>query len=117
MPMFAKSMLKRAVSWIAIAALVACTTTAQTSGGAAATAAQGVATVAEAQQFVTDAEAQLAARSEYENHIGWVYSTYIQSDTEWLQQRADSEGTQMRVRIASQAARYQNLDLPPDLKR
>ncbi|MFT3729682.1 MAG: M2 family metallopeptidase [Terricaulis sp.] len=117
--MFAKSMLKRAVSWVAIAALMACTTTAQGGGTTAATAAssQGAPTVAEAQQFVTDAEAQLAARSEYENHVGWVYSTYIQHDTEWLSQRADSEGKQMRVRIASQAARYQSLQLPPELRR
>ena len=115
--MFRKSMLNRAVSWIAMAALAAATTTAQMSAPAAASPAQAPPTVAEAQQFVADAETQLAARNEYENHVGWVYETYIQHDTEWLQQRADSEGTQMRVRLASQAARYQNLALPSDLRR
>jgi peptidyl-dipeptidase A len=115
-----KPLLKRAVSWLAIAALMACTTTAANTGSTPAAAGvtqAGAPTVAEAQQFVADAEAQLTARSEYENHIGWVYNTYIQHDTEWLAQRADSEGTQLRVRLASQAARYQSLQLPPDLRR
>jgi peptidyl-dipeptidase A len=123
--MFTKSVLKRAASWLAIAALAACTTTAQPQSGGpngpqtaqAAPAADGPPTLAEAQHFIADAEQQLAARSEYENHVGWVYETYIQHDTEWLQQRADSDGTQLRVRLASQAARYQHLDLPPDLRR
>jgi peptidyl-dipeptidase A len=112
--MFSKPLLKTAVSWIAIVAFAACATTAPTGS---APAAQGAPTVAEAQSFVADAERELGARSEYENHIGWVYSTYINHDTEWLSQRADSEGTQDRVRLASQAARYQNLQLPPDLRR
>jgi peptidyl-dipeptidase A len=115
--MFAKPLLKAAVSWIAIVAFAACATTAPTGAGGSAPAAQGAPTVAEAQSFVADAERELATRSEYENHIGWVYSTYINHDTEWLSQRADSEGTQDRVRLASQAARYQNLQLPPDLRR
>src|SRR5574338_204899 len=112
-----KPLLKMAASWIAIAAFAACATTAAPSGTTASTSAGAAPTVAEAQTFVADAERQLAARSEYENHVGWVYSTYIQHDTEWLSQRADSEGTQLRVRLASQAARYQNLDLPPELRR
>ena len=58
--MFAKSMLKRAVSWLAVAALMACTTTATPGATSATASAQGAPTVAEAQQFVTDAEAQLA---------------------------------------------------------
>jgi peptidyl-dipeptidase A len=114
--MVAKSLLKTAASWIAIAAFAACATTTTPNGGAASSP-SGTPTVAEAQEFVANAERDLAARSEYESHVGWVYSTYIMHDTEWLAQRADSEGTQMRVRIASQAARYQNLDLPPDLRR
>src|SRR6185295_16665126 len=118
--MFARPLLKTAASWIAIAAFAACTTTSSTNGTSAAAgaqAAQGAPTIAEAQEFIANAERDLAARSEYESHIGWVYSTYINHDTEWLSQRADSEGTQMRVRLASQAARYQNLQLPPDLRR
>ncbi len=118
--MFARPLLKTAASWIAIAAFAACTTTSSTNGTSAAAgaqAAQGAPTIAEAQEFIANAERDLAARSEYESHIGWVYSTYINHDTEWLSQRADSEGTQMRVRLASQAARYQNLQLPADLRR
>jgi len=114
--MIAKPLLRMAASWIAIAAFAACATTA-TPGSTTASAPAGAPTVAEAQAFVADAERQLSARSEYENHIGWVYSTYIQHDTEWLQTRADSEGTQLRVQLASRAARFQSLDLPPELRR
>ncbi len=114
--MIGKSLLRTAVSWIAIAALTACATTA-TPGASATNPNRGPATVEQAQEFVANAERDLAARSEYESHVGWVYSTYIMPDTEWLSQRADSEGTQMRVRIASEAARYQNLELSPALRR
>jgi len=114
--MIAKPLLRMAASWIAIAAFAACATTATPATTTASTPG-GPPTVAEAQAFITDAERQLAARSEYENHIGWVYSTYIQHDTEWLQTRTDSEGTQLRVQLASRAARFQNLELPPELRR
>ena len=74
-------------------------------------------TVEAATAFVNQAEHDLAERSEREARIAWVYSTYINFDTEWLQQRADAEGTEARVALAEQAARYANLDLPADVKR
>ncbi len=113
--MLAKPLLKAAASWIAIAAFAAaCATTPAQSGSAAP---QGPPTVAEAQTFIDDAERQLAEMSERESRIAWIYSTYINFDSEWLQQRSDSAGTEARVQLASQAARFQNLDLPPDLRR
>jgi peptidyl-dipeptidase A len=105
------SFLRLAASWFAIAAFAACTTTATT------TPPRGAPTVAEAQAFVDNAERMLAEMSEREARIAWLYSTYINFDTEWLQQRSDSEGTQARVALATEAARYQSLDLPPQLRR
>ncbi len=113
--MIAKPLLKAATSWIAIVAFTAACAT--TPGAQVGNQPNGPPTVAEAQTFIESAERELAERSERESRIAWVYSTYINYDTEWLQQRSDSEGTQARVRLASQAARYQNLDLPQDLRR
>jgi peptidyl-dipeptidase A len=107
-----KSIWKTAASWIAIAALAACTTTAAPIAGA-----PGAPTVAEAEQFVANAEERLSEMSEREARIAWIYSTYINYDTEWLQQRSDAAGTEARVALATEAARFQGLDLPPDLRR
>ncbi len=107
-----KSIWKTAVSWIAIAALAACTTTATPI-----VTAPGAPTAAEAEQFVANAERRLAEMSEREARIAWIYSTYINYDTEWLQQRSDAAGTEARVALATEAARFQGLDLPPDLRR
>jgi peptidyl-dipeptidase A len=98
-------------SWLAIAAFAACTTTAAT------TTPRGAPTVAEAEAFVANAERTLTEMSEREARVAWVYFTFINFDTEWLQQRSDSEGTQARVALATEAARFQDLDLPPQLRR
>jgi peptidyl-dipeptidase A len=111
--MFAKPLLRTAASWIAIAAFAACATTPQTGGATG----EGAPTVEQAQAYVDAAERELAERSEREARIAWVYNTYINYDTEWLLQRSDAEGTEARVRLASGAARFQSLDLPPELKR
>ena len=113
--MLAKPLLKAAASWIAIAAFAAaCATTPTTGAGADA---QGPATAEQAQAYVEAAERELAERSEYEGRIAWVYNTYINFDTEWLLQRSDADATEARVRLASGAGRFANLDLPPDTRR
>ena len=115
--MLAKPLLRMAASWIAIAAFAACatTTTPSTTGNAADAA--GPATVEGAQAYVAAAEEELLRRSEYEGRVAWVYNTNINYDTEWLLQRTDAEGTEARVRLASGAARYADLDLPADTRR
>jgi peptidyl-dipeptidase A len=114
--MIAKSMLKVAASWLAIAAFTACATT-SAPNGAGANANNGPVTVEAAQVYVDAAEAELMQRSEYEGRVAWVYNTNINYDTEWLLQRSDAEGTEARVRLASGAARYADLELPADLRR
>ena len=114
--MLAKPLLKTAASWIASAAFAAGCATAD--GTTTANGGQGGAVNAEtAQAFVTNAETELLQRSEYESHVGWIFNTYINHDTEWLQQRTDAEGTEMRVRLATEAGRYANVELPPDVRR
>jgi peptidyl-dipeptidase A len=109
--MIAKPLLRTAASWIAIAAFAAaCATTPGASGA-------GDAGAESAQGFVQSAEEELTERSEFEARIAWVYNTYINYDTEWLLQRTDAEGTEARVRLASEAGRYANVELSPDLRR
>lgn len=114
--MLAKPLLKTAASWIAIAAFAAACATAAPDG-ASSEARSAPATAENAQAFVAAAERELMERSEYEGRIGWVYNTYINYDTEWLLQRVDAEGTEVRVRLASEAGRYANVELPPDTRR
>ena len=112
--MLAKPLLKTAASWIAIAAFAAACATATPNG----TANQDPPATAEnAQAFVDAAEQELLERYEREARIAWIYNTYINYDTEWLLQRSDAEGTEARVRLASQAGRYADVDLPPDTRR
>ncbi|MBN8606559.1 MAG: M2 family metallopeptidase [Caulobacterales bacterium] len=109
----AKPLLKAAASWIAIAAFAAaCATTPATEPSS-----QAAPTAEQAQAFVDASERELMGRSEYEGRVAWVFNTNINYDTEWLLQRADAEGTEARVRIASEAARYQGLELPAETQR
>ncbi|MGQ0531130.1 MAG: M2 family metallopeptidase, partial [Caulobacteraceae bacterium] len=113
--MIAKPLLRAAASWIAIAAFAACATT--STPGASSSSSSGPATAESAAAFVQSAEEELMRRSEYEGRVAWVYNTYINYDTEWLLQRSDAEGTEARVRLASEAGRYANVELPPDTRR
>jgi peptidyl-dipeptidase A len=115
--MFAKPLLKAAVSLVAIAALTVASCATPNAAGAGGSAQQGAATPEAARAFVDNAERELREMSEREARIGWTYSTYINFDTEWLSQWADSQGTQARVRYASEAARFADTPLDPETRR
>ncbi|MBL8549308.1 MAG: M2 family metallopeptidase [Hyphomonadaceae bacterium] len=106
-----KSLLKSAASLIVLGFIAACATTSAPPSAAPAPTAQ------EAQAFVEAAERELATQGEFEAHTAWVYATYINHDTEWLQQRADAAGTEMRVRLASGAARFADVEMPAEVRR
>lgn len=74
-------------------------------------------TLDEARQFLADAEARLTEDAEYAARIFWVQNTYINHDTNWLASRAGSQSTQLSVRLASEAARFEGLDLPAEMSR
>jgi len=115
--MIAKPLLRTAVSWIAIAAFTAACATAPTTGANGSSSSNARATPESAATFVQSAEEELIRRSEYEARVAWVYNTYINFDTEWLLQRSDAEATEARVRLASEAGRYANVELPADTRR
>ena len=66
-------------------------------------------TAAEADAFVKDASAQLSKYSDYAQRVAWVNSTYITDDTDWLSAKVGAEGTELAVKLAKAAARFNNV--------
>ena len=75
-------------------------------------------TAAMADAFVAAAEKELADLSVFENRAGWVNATYITDDTDWLSAKAVTEITKAKVRLATEAARFDGVaGLLPDTRR
>jgi peptidyl-dipeptidase A len=66
-------------------------------------------TVAEADGFIAAAEREMSDFSLFGQQIAWVNATYITDDTDALSARVGSEGTEMGVRLAKGAARFDGL--------
>jgi len=85
-------------------------------GGGATTA--GAKPKEDAAAFLTRAEKELSDFSDYASRVAWVNATYITDDTDWLNARAGSEGTQLTVRLANGTKPYEKAaNLTPDQKR
>ena len=74
-------------------------------------------TAEEAAKFVADAEARLAAINVDAQRASWVQSTYITPDTQAMAARENEKLINAGVELAKQAARYDNLELPYDVRR
>jgi peptidyl-dipeptidase A len=119
--------MKAQVSVLALATMLAgcATATAQDTSVSAAQAAPSAqqtggtaATVAEADAFVTRAEKELAEFSILSGRAQWVNSTYITDDTDALAAHFGTIGTEMSVRLANEAARFNKVEgLSFDTKR
>lgn len=109
------------ISRLAVAAALAggCLSTAAWADAAPANTAPAAApTVADAQTFVKDAEKESLDYYIDASRIQWVNSTYITEDTDALAAKSGAQGTEMQVRFAKGAAKYQNVPgLDPVLKR
>ena len=113
--MIAKPLLKTAASWIAIAAFAAAAPRRRRRPTARRRA--GPADAEAAQPSSMPPSGNWRSAPSTKARIAWVYNTYINYDTEWLLQRSDADGTEARVRLASGAARFANVELPPDHRR
>ncbi len=121
--------MKSNVSFLALAvssALLASCATATADGvdtgvsttAPAASARRGSPTAAEADAFVARAERELSEFSTINNRAQWVNATYITEDSDALAAYFGTIGTEMGVRYASEAARFQNVrGLSPDTER
>ena len=111
-------MMKATVSALALAfSLAACATAsadqqmAATTASAAlatetASAGEPPATAQAADEFVARAEKELAEFTVLQSRADWVNSTYITDDTDALAAHFGAQGTEMRVRFATEAARF-----------
>ena len=75
------------------------------------------ATVEGATAFVADAETRLTALSEEAARIQWARATNITYDTMWLESRINAEYTELQVELANGAARFNDVDVPEDVRR
>jgi peptidyl-dipeptidase A len=74
-------------------------------------------TAAEATQFVRDAEARLEQLGIDQQRAAWVQSTYITHDTQIIAARENERLIGAGVELAKQAARFDGLELPYDVRR
>ncbi len=109
-------MIRTGISTIALAMLLAAPAVAQTAKKE--TAAEGAATPAAADAFLARATKEAEAFSVDDARIQWLYATYINDDTSALVAKSGAEGTEMLVRFALEAAKYDKVKgLSPDTAR
>jgi peptidyl-dipeptidase A len=74
-------------------------------------------TAAEAETFITEAEARLKALAEEAGRAEWIKNTYITEDSEILAAQANQRAISAAVEYAKQATRFDGLDLPAQTAR
>ncbi len=79
--------------------------------------AKGPATVAEAQAFMKNAEAQIADLAVRASRASWVQENFITDDTETMSAQANEKLTAVVTQLALEARRFEHLKLPPELAR
>ncbi|HWF04648.1 MAG TPA: M2 family metallopeptidase, partial [Candidatus Angelobacter sp.] len=104
---------------IILVLLVACAALAQTAAkkSSAASPSKGPATVAEAQAFMKNAEAQIEDLGVRASRASWVQENFITDDTETMSAQAAEKLTAVVTQLALDARRFNGLKLPPDLTR
>ncbi|MCP3729199.1 M2 family metallopeptidase [Sphingomonas sp. MG17] len=108
-------MIRTGISTMALALLLAGPAVAQEKKAATAA---GAATPAAADEFLKRATQELEAFSVDDARIQWLYATYINDDTSALVSKSQAEGTEMSVRFALEAAKYDKVKgLSPDTRR
>ena len=74
-------------------------------------------TVAEAEQFMNNAEVRLAELNVKGNQANWVHDNFITDDTEALAAKTNDEITAVTTELIEQAKRFEGLNMPADLAR
>ena len=74
-------------------------------------------TVAEAEQFIGQAEARLNELNTRAARASWVQENFITDDTEMISADANEQGTAAITELVEQAKRFNGLTLPPEVAR
>ncbi|SHF97132.1 peptidyl-dipeptidase A [Microbulbifer donghaiensis] len=80
-------------------------------------AATGQVTAEDAKAFLQDAQSRLEKMAEEVSHASWLASTYINVDSQYVEALASERYTAMAVELASEAAKFNDLELDPDTRR
>ncbi len=67
--------------------------------------------------FLDDAEKTMTELLERGARIAWTRATNITFDTMWLEAKVNAEITETQVRLANEAARFNDVDVPADARR
>jgi peptidyl-dipeptidase A len=101
---------------LAMATLTGCATAPPPAASPAAVAPSPL-TAADAKAFTDKAEKDLAAATLYSAKSSWVRATYITEDTNWLAAKAEAEWSELRTRLAVEAARFDGVQADPETRR
>jgi len=74
-------------------------------------------TIQDAKEFIERSEKDIIELSEYAARIYWVNANFITDDTKWLAQKAGTESAKLSTRLANEAKKFNDLDLPADMAR
>jgi len=77
----------------------------------------GAPTVEDARKFLDSAEAEMLALANEGGKAAWVAANFITQDTEAISAKANERSTVATVRFAKEAARFDKVQLPPELAR
>jgi peptidyl-dipeptidase A len=77
----------------------------------------GAPTVEEATAFVEKVESTYREVFEESARIAWINATYINQDTDWLAAKDSAKVTKLAVDFATEAARFDGVDVPADVRR
>jgi len=97
-------MIRTGISMLALAALLATPAVSQTTAPAA----QAAPSAAEAQAFIDRVQKEYTEFNLVASRVAWINATYITDDTDALAAEYGARGTEMAVRYALEAAKYQN---------
>jgi peptidyl-dipeptidase A len=98
-------MIRTGISMLALVSFLAAPAVSQT---APATSATSAPTAAEAQAFIDRVQKEYTEFNLISQRVAWINATYITDDTDALAAEYGARGTEMAVRYAIEAAKYQN---------
>jgi len=78
---------------------------------------QGPATLQEAKEFLEASATEIETLGEYAARVYWVKANFITEDTNWLESKVGEQTALLSTRLASQAKRFNDLQLPEDMRR
>ncbi|NNE58701.1 MAG: M2 family metallopeptidase [Hellea sp.] len=75
------------------------------------------ATSQEAKEFLEAAQTDLAEIYDYAGKVAWVKANFVTEDTNYLEAKANEEFGLLSTRLANEAKRFNELNLPEDMAR